>query len=179
MLANFHHGGTETRSRGSHLRLVIPSGARNLQLTSLALPGQQIPRSFSPLGRGCEGLGMTMTRCSDGSGNERVGEIAMRVGLFVCLIVVAALSLSAMLAWPSWRTTLIFLAVFLLCFRFGVRPKPFWWFPAASLLLVAAANLLFNRLVTPTQPGTLISPLGYVAGAALSLMVDYRGRQRS
>ena len=103
----------------------------------------------------------------------------MRIVTFLGLIVAAAVGFSAMMAWPSWKTALVFLAIVLLCFRFGVRPKPFCWFPAASLLLVAATAFLFNRFASPAQPGTLISPVGYVAGAVLSLLVDYRGSQRS
>jgi len=99
----------------------------------------------------------------------------MRVGIFLGSAVIAALSFSAMMAWPSWWTALVCLGAIVLCFSVGVRPKPFWWFPAATLLLVAAITFLFNQLLA--SPRTGISPLGYVAGAVLSLMVEYRGRQ--
>jgi hypothetical protein len=102
----------------------------------------------------------------------------MRVALFLVAAVGAALSCSAVFVWPGLITTLLCVGFFGACFLLNVKPRPSWWFPAATLALVAVATSLFNRFVGP--PGsTLISPVGYVVGSAVVLAVEYRGRQSS
>ena len=73
----------------------------------------------------------------------------MRAAIFLVLAVVATLSVSATLAWPSWTTALVLLGAFFLCFWFGPpRPKPFWWFPGATLLVVGVTTFAFNLCIT-------------------------------
>jgi hypothetical protein len=102
----------------------------------------------------------------------------MRVALFLVAAVAAALSVSAVFVWPGLITALLCVGFFGACFFLKVKPRPSWWFTAATLGLVAAATFLFNRFVAP--PGsTLISPVGYVVGSAVVLAIEYRGRRSS
>jgi hypothetical protein len=66
----------------------------------------------------------------------------MRVALFLVAAVGTALSVSAVFVWSGWIITLLCAGFFGACFFLKVKPRPSWWFPAATLGLVAVATLL-------------------------------------